>query len=50
MTLTPAADRHLLVGSTEYVSLSLPQPRTAATAATKVGAIERRRIDQIVRG
>jgi hypothetical protein len=50
MTLTPAAERHLLVGSTEYVSLSPPQPPTAATAATKTGAIERQRMDEIVRG
>jgi hypothetical protein len=49
MTLTPAADRHLLVGSTEYVSLSSPQPPSGATAASKTGAIERQRMDQIVR-
>jgi hypothetical protein len=44
------AERHLIVGSTAYVSLSPPQPPTAATAATKTGAIERRRMAQIVRG
>jgi hypothetical protein len=43
------ADRHFIVGSTAYVSLSHPQPPTAATAATKTGAIERQRMDQIVR-